>query len=110
AAIARNAAIDWRRSAEARGLLRQQPIDDALSLRADEGAGPEALLDQRDSRATIDRCLAALDARAAGFLRTAFFEGLSYRELAAREALPLGTIKSIIRRSLVRLRACLGDV
>jgi RNA polymerase sigma-70 factor (ECF subfamily) len=34
-------------------------------------------------------------------------DGLSYPKLAEREAIPLGTMKSWIRRSLLRLRGCL---
>jgi RNA polymerase sigma-70 factor (ECF subfamily) len=37
----------------------------------------------------------------------AFLDRLSYPELAAREQVPLPTMKSWIRRSLIRLRLCL---
>ena len=40
-------------------------------------------------------------------IRTAFFEGTSYADLAARAGVPLGTVKSWIRRGLQRLKACL---
>ena len=40
-------------------------------------------------------------------IRTAFFEGASYPELAGRIGAPLGTLKSWIRRGLLKLRACL---
>ena len=35
------------------------------------------------------------------------FAGLSYAELAQEQAVPLGTMKSWIRRALIRLRECL---
>ena len=40
-------------------------------------------------------------------IRTAFFDGLTYAELAARDAVPLGTMKSWVRRGLARLKDCL---
>ena len=40
-------------------------------------------------------------------IRAAFLDGASYPELAERESVPLGTMKSWIRRGLQRLRGCL---
>lgn len=52
-------------------------------------------------------CLGELEPTRARLLRTAFFEGVTYEELARRSETPLGTVKSWIRRSLLRLKACL---
>jgi RNA polymerase sigma-70 factor (ECF subfamily) len=41
-------------------------------------------------------------------IRTAFFEGATYNDIAERAALPLGTVKSRIRRALMKLKACLA--
>ena len=40
-------------------------------------------------------------------LRGAFFDGNTYEELAARMSVPLGTMKSWIRRALMKLKTCL---
>ena len=40
-------------------------------------------------------------------MRTAFFEGVTYDALAKMLGMPLGTLKSWIRRSLISLRGCL---
>ena len=40
-------------------------------------------------------------------IRSAFFDGSTYPELAEREGVPLGTMKSWVRRGLLRLRLCL---
>jgi RNA polymerase sigma-70 factor (ECF subfamily) len=48
-----------------------------------------------------------LDARHSTAIRAAFLDGATYEELAARMNVPLGTMKSWIRRGLLKLRACL---
>jgi RNA polymerase sigma-70 factor (ECF subfamily) len=55
----------------------------------------------------ISACLEELEVRQNRAIRSAFYEGLSYPELAARSAVPLGTMKSWIRRGLLRLKDCL---
>jgi len=103
ATIARNRAIDWRR---AQGVRRTSPIDDAPDI-ADPGPGAErALLASEDTRRLLD-CLDGLDAPQRDAIRTAFFDGVTYAELAIARAVPLGTMKSWVRRGLARLKDCL---
>ena len=52
-------------------------------------------------------CLGQLEDRYQQLIRAAFLDGATYPELADREKVPLGTMKSWIRRSLIRLRKCL---
>lgn len=101
--IARNRAIDRLR---ARGPLAQaQPVE-GLEI-ADEAAGADARLVAAQSQSALTRCLGELDARTAGVIRTAFFEGVTYEALAQRLDTPLGTVKSWIRRGLLKLKGCL---
>lgn len=53
-------------------------------------------------------CLGELEEDRRRLIVLAFVEGLSHAELAARLRMPLGTVKSTIRRALVKLRECLG--
>lgn len=103
--IARNTAIDWRR---ARGLGETAPVEAALEL-PDGRPSAEALLEAGQTQARIFDCLEALDEKPRGAIRAAFFQGRTYVELAQTAAVPLGTMKSWIRRGLLQLRGCLGD-
>lgn len=55
----------------------------------------------------LRHCLQELDAEKRLMVTRAFIEGLSHSELAAALAMPLGTVKSSIRRALSGLRKCL---
>lgn len=106
ATIARNRAIDWRRS--------RKHVDAALPVEAagdvvDDGASASDLLDDAQTAARLHECLETLEDRASAAIREAYFNGFSYAQLAARRAVPLGTMKSWIRRGLERLRKCLTD-
>lgn len=58
----------------------------------------------------LHECVSRLSGSQRQSVALAFFHGLTHQELADRLALPLGTIKSRLRRSLKRLKACLDDL
>jgi RNA polymerase sigma-70 factor (ECF subfamily) len=104
ATIARNRAIDRLRSRASRGS--SAPVEAILEM-ADERPDGFAVAAAKDEGARVHHCLSTLEGRAQEMIRVAFFEGLSYSDLAARAGVPLGTCKSWIRRGLQRLRDCL---
>lgn len=106
ATIARNRAIDWRRSRQKTDAAL--PID-AASAVADIAADAPDRIDDARLAARLSACLDTLDARAEQAIRAAYYGGFSYAELAVRYAVPLGTMKSWIRRGLDRLRRCMTD-
>ena len=55
----------------------------------------------------LSGCLDELETRQSAAIRSAFMDGLTYEELAERAGVPLGTMKSWIRRGLAKLRECL---
>ena len=71
---------------------------------------PDALAQMVGSAegAALRRCLGLLEAERQRLVVMAFVEGRSHSELAARLSVPLGTVKSWIRRSLLVLRECLA--
>jgi RNA polymerase sigma-70 factor (ECF subfamily) len=101
-AVARNHAID-RLRARRRGSVA---LDEAMEI-ADPAPGPEALTAAGGERARIERCLGELEADRASAVRSAYISGDSYAELAARFGVPLNTMRTWLRRSLLKLRECL---
>lgn len=61
----------------------------------------------RQEQARLAGCLNEIDKRQADAIRSAFIGGATYEELARASGVPLGTMKSLIRRGLAKLRACL---
>lgn len=102
--IARNRAIDRLRAQPS--AAQRAPIDLAESI-ADPGPSPSAQADAAQHRSRLDECLSQLEHKRRALIRTAFFDGATYEELAARTGSPLGSVKSWIRRGLLQLRTCL---
>ena len=102
AVVARNKAIDRLR----RRKLPTEQIDSAADI-ADDSPTAFDLVQQDQDAARLSGCLDELEEKARTMIRAAFLDGASYPELAEREGVPLGTMKSWIRRGLLRLRGCL---
>ncbi len=102
--IARHRAIDRLRSQPAPASRAPvELIDDVADLAPTPAAHAEAATDN----ARLDDCLQQLEPKRQVLIRTAFFDGATYEELAMRSGSPLGSIKSWIRRGLLQLKACL---
>ena len=102
--LTRNRAIDRLRAS---GKRMTAPIEAAADV-ADDTPDAEACLIAADDRARIAHCMETLALGDATMIRTAFFEGATYADIADRAAVPLGTVKSRIRRALMKLKACLA--
>ncbi len=100
--LARNRTIDRLRE------HREASLDDAdaLVIPSDDPT-PAALAEASEERQRLERCMQRLEPQQRGVVREAFFSGASYSELADRLSVPLGTMKSWIRRSLMQLKVCL---
>ena len=102
-AVARNHALDVLRARKP----QSDDIEMALDV-ADAGPDPEQSAADRDERSRIDHCLGQLDAEKANAVRGAYLDGYSYEELASRHKVPLNTMRTWLRRSLLKLRECLS--
>lgn len=102
-AVTRNRAIDRLRSS---GKAKFTPIEDAAEI-ADTAPRADALLFAASDDDILHGCIKGLDDRDAHFIQSAFLGGATYAQLADSEATPLATVKSRIRRALIKLRACM---
>jgi RNA polymerase sigma-70 factor, ECF subfamily len=100
-AIARNLAID---------RLRTRPAamsEDGLDTVQDSTPRAETRLIAEGEARRITDCFATLEPDRADAVRGAYLSGLSYTDLAARHAVPLNTMRTWLRRSLLKLKECL---
>jgi RNA polymerase sigma-70 factor (ECF subfamily) len=102
AVIARNKAIDRLRSRRA----GTETLDAAQHV-ADSSASALELIERDQDHRRLANCLGELEERQQHCIRAAFLDGASYPQLAEREGVPLGTMKSWVRRGLLRLKGCL---
>lgn len=105
AALARNRAIDRLRVSKAH---LSRPIE-TIAEAPDGAPLASARVEQRQANARLNACLEQLEPGHAAAIRSAFFDGQTYASLADGLGVPLGTMKSWIRRALQRLKTCLDQ-
>jgi RNA polymerase sigma factor (sigma-70 family) len=103
--IARSRSLDMLRQQATRQRHEEQLDESDAEVAADPNAGPHELLLSVRLRKVLGAALARLTPAQRHVLRLTFFEGLSHEEVAATSSLPLGTVKSHVRRGLAALRA-----
>lgn len=107
--IVRNRALDCLRRQHAERAQDTVPLDDTYAeVLADHAPGPaDVALAGQQARALAE-CLKRLDPKQREVVSLAYLRDLSHSELAQALSLPLGTVKSWMRRGLDHLRECLG--
>jgi RNA polymerase sigma-70 factor, ECF subfamily len=103
AAICRNQAIDIRR----RQAERIAGLSDALAEDRAEAMAAGAALALAGSAGALAACLDQLPDNRRQMVIRAYLEGLTREELAALYRMPVNTVKTTLRRSLIELRRCL---
>lgn len=99
--IVRSRALDRLRR---RDRAESHPEPDMLAADALSTDDPDELLHASARNGVLHRALAGLPALQRQLVGLAFLRDLSHGEIAELTALPLGTVKSHLRRALQRLR------
>ncbi|WP_339692963.1 sigma-70 family RNA polymerase sigma factor [uncultured Parasphingorhabdus sp.] len=105
AVIARNASIDWLR----KNGRRKYDDNAVIDIIADDAPLGDVVIEDKQQKARIMECLEQLDEEQSRSIRSAFFGGFTYSQLAKQVEVPLSTMKSRIRRGLMSLKKCLED-
>ena len=106
ATIARNAAIDITRRGDEKLVRRRVGPDEELDelVRIPDPAHDP---DTADALRRLTICMDALPADNRSMVLKAYLEGWSREELAAAFARQVATVKTILRRALIQLKACM---
>jgi RNA polymerase sigma-70 factor (ECF subfamily) len=108
--IARNKAFDaLRRHEAAVEIDAEGPMQDVMQALENPEPGPLAALELSSEAEALAHCLRRLEALHRQAIALAYYHDLSHSEIAVRMALPIGTVKTWIRRGLERLRMCLSN-
>lgn len=102
-AIARNLAIDRLR------VRTMTAGDDDLDTIRDRAPRAELRVIAQGEARRLSDCFGALEPDRADAVRGAYLAGLSYADLASRHSVPLNTMRTWLRRSLLKLRECLDQ-
>jgi RNA polymerase sigma-70 factor (ECF subfamily) len=107
--IVRSRALDFLRRRASERADRTQELDEVISdTVAGDAPDPLDVSQASEQALALHQCLARLEARQREVVSLAYLRDLSHSELAQQLRLPLGTVKTWIRRGLEQLRGCLA--
>jgi len=109
--IVRNKAFDMLRRMDSTVEIDAETFDEEVMCALESNAPTplESLQLSSDAKA-LARCLSQLEGLHRQSIALAFYHGLSHSEVAEQMRLPIGTVKTWIRRGLERLRLCLSKL
>jgi RNA polymerase sigma-70 factor (ECF subfamily) len=105
AVIARNLALDEVRRAQPVSIEDRPEVLDM----PDEFSHPLDARERSETWARLMACLEGIEKDRREMVLLAYHHGMSREDLAAKFGAPVATVKTWLRRSLLQLRACLGD-
>jgi RNA polymerase sigma-70 factor, ECF subfamily len=111
----RGTAMAWLMTLAHRRAVDRVRAQQAAAAREQRAARPEVSYDTvaetveaRLDAERVRRCLGSLTDLQRESITLAYYQGRTYREVAALLSVPVGTIKTRMRDGLIRLRDCLG--
>ena len=111
ALVVRSRGLDFlRRRASDRADVMQE-LDDVISdTVAGDSPNPMDTAQASEQARALHQCLGQLEHKQREVVSLAYLRDMSHGELAEQLKLPLGTVKTWIRRGLEQLRACMGKL
>lgn len=107
--IVRSRALDFLRRRATQRADASLELDDALSETvAGDAPDPMDTTQASEQAWALHECLRKLEAKQREVVSLAYLRDLSHNELAEQLKLPLGTVKTWIRRGLEQLRGCMA--
>ena len=107
--LARSRALDaWRKTSSSKVIMDGNLADDA-SATLSTARQPADFLEATEIRSRLHGALAELPAATRQMLSLAFFHDMTHQDISAHLSIPLGTVKSTVRRALMHLREHLAQ-
>ena len=107
--IVRSRGLDFlRRRNTQRGKLTQELDDDLADTLEGDAANPMDTAQASQQAWALHQCLSRLDNKQREVVSLAYIRDLSHGDLARQLQIPLGTVKTWIRRGLDQLRLCMA--
>lgn len=109
--IVRSRSLDFLRRRNSERVDVTLELDDFMSdTLASNAADPMDATQASQQATALHQCLSRLENKQREVVSLAYMRDLSHNELAAQLKLPLGTVKTWIRRGLDQLRQCMARV
>ena len=106
--VVRSRGLDFLRRRASERVDRMQELDDMISdTVAGDAANPMDTTQASEQAWALHQCLNQLENKQREVVSLAYLRDLSHSELAGQLKLPLGTVKTWIRRGLEQLRGCM---
>lgn len=102
--IFRNKAIDRLRASRRRFRLNETAAENLLDLESPRAETADASLERAENAEVVRRAMRSLPDEQRQCIEWAFLRGLTHLQLSELLGAPLGTVKTNIRRGLLRLR------
>jgi RNA polymerase sigma-70 factor (ECF subfamily) len=111
ALVVRSRGLDFLRRRASERADRMQELDDVISdTVAGDSPNPMDTAQASEQAKALHNCLSLLDNKQREVVSLAYMRDMSHGELAEQLKLPLGTVKTWIRRGLEQLRGCMAKL
>ena len=111
ALVVRSRGLDFLRRRASDRADKMQELDDVISdTVAGDSPNPMDVAQASEQAKALHNCLSLLDNKQREVVSLAYMRDMSHAELAEQLKLPLGTVKTWIRRGLDQLRGCMAKL